>query len=191
MLARVSNIEAFRQWRENEESTVADLVRWITEDNPTPAMLAGTAFHKALETAPYGEHDVLEANGHTFLLPDAELVLPVIRELRGYKQYGALTVTGQVDALELPRVDDHKTTSRFDPERYLGGCSWKFYLDIFGGDVFRWNVFELRETKTPLTFEVAPPHRLEAYRYPGLRADCAALAADFLDFARVHLREAA
>lgn len=190
MLARVSNVEALRQWRQNEESTVADLVRWITEDHPTPPMLAGTAFHKALETAPDGDHDVLTANGHTFHLPDAVLHLPTIRELRGYKQYGGLTVTGQVDALELPRIDDHKTTSRFDPERYLSGCAWKFYLDIFGADVFRWNVFELREVG-PLTFEVSPPHRLEAYRYPGLHDDCAALAADYLSFAREHLREAA
>lgn len=189
MLARVSNIEAYRQWRENDQS-VEDLVRWITTDNPTPAMLAGTAFHKALETAADGEHSMLEANGHTFLLPDAELHLPAIRELRGYKAYGPLTVTGQVDALEGLRVDDHKTTSRFDPERYLSGCQWKFYLDIFGADVFRWNVFELREVG-PLTFQVGEPHTLEAYRYPGMRADCAALASEFHDFARLHLQAAA
>jgi hypothetical protein len=193
MLARVSNIESFRQWREDDEQTVDDLVRWITSSVPTPAMRAGTAFHKALETAPYGEHEVLVADGHSFILPDADLVLPAIRELRGYKAYGALTVTGQVDALDGIRVDDHKTTSRFDPERYLNGCSWKFYLDIFGADVFRWNVFELKEVGTPgaLLFEVKPPHTLEAYRYPGLQAECAALAADFLEFARDHLAEAA
>lgn len=190
MLARVSNVEALRQWREREDSPLADLIAWLTTDKPTPAMLAGTAFHKALETAEDGDHSVMEANGHTFLLPDAEIALPTIRELRGYKDYGDLTVTGQVDCLFGTRVEDHKTTSRFDAERYLAGCQWRFYLDIFGADVFRWNVFVLREVG-PLTFEVAPPEILEAYRYPGLHDDCAALAADYLTFARDHLRAAA
>src|SRR5699024_885043 len=85
MLARVSNLEAFRQYRESEDMTAACLVRWITASQPTPAMLAGTAFHAAIEVCGEGEFDTLEANGHTFLMPDAEIALPEIRELRGYK----------------------------------------------------------------------------------------------------------
>ena len=93
MLARVSNIEALRRWRLNEEP-VEDLVRWITTDNPTPAMLAGTAFHKALELAEPGDFDRLQANGMTFIMPDAEIALTEIREMRAERQYGPLTVSG-------------------------------------------------------------------------------------------------
>lgn len=186
MLARVSNLEAFRYWREAEEQTVEDLIERLTTFQPTPAMEAGTAFHAALEHAPYGEHDQLSANGYTFILPDSTLVLPQVRELRGFKAYGPLTVTGCVDATTGKRVDDHKTTARFDAERYLAGYPWRFYLDIFEADVFRWNVFEIRETKR-MVFEVSEPQTLEAYRYPGLHRDCARLAADFYEFARVHM----
>ncbi|WP_342643484.1 hypothetical protein [Rhodoligotrophos ferricapiens] len=183
MLARVSNIESFRRWRENEDQTVEDLVRFITTDEPSEAMLAGTAFHRALELAQDGEHQQLSANGYTFILGDGELALPEIRELRGYRRYGALTVTGQVDCTIGKMVHDHKTTARFDAERYLTGCQWKFYLEIFGADEFRWNVFEIKEVE-PLTYTVSAPHRLTAYRYPEMGEDCARLAADYLDFAR-------
>lgn len=189
MLARVSNIEAFRQWRLNEDQTAEDLVHWLTHDEPSEAMLAGTAFHKALELSTPGDYETLYANGYTFHMPDGELALPVIRELRGYQSYGPLTVTGCVDALEGKRVDDHKSTGRFDPDRYLAGYSWRFYLDIFGADVFRWNVFEISEVK-PKVYQVADPQILQTYRYPELHDDCARLAADFYEFARVYLPDA-
>lgn len=193
MLARVSNIEAYRQWKHwrplfdgQEEPTVEDLVAFITKDEPTPAMQAGTAFHKALERAQYGDHETFEANGYRFLLPDAEMTLPAIRETRAYHAYGGLTVTGQVDAIEGRVVYDHKTTAKFDPERYLDGYQWRFYLDLFGADEFRWNVFVMKEIE-PAVYQVSAPHLLSAYRYPGLAADCNALAADYLDFAHEHL----
>lgn len=188
MLARVSNIEAFRRWRENEDQSVEDLVRFITVDAPTPAMLAGTAFHDALEHAHEGSYEVLEAQGYTFHLADAELVLPTIREVRAYGTYGALTVTGKVDVLAGRRVDDHKTTARFDAERYLAGYQWRYYLDLFDADVFRWNVFEIKE-REPFVYEVAPPQLLEVTRYPGLHTDCMRMAADYLEFAQQHLNE--
>lgn len=188
MLARVSNIESFRRWREAEDQTVEDLVHWLTTDEPSEAMLAGTAFHKALELARPGDYDTLQALGYTFHLPDCELALPEVRELRAYGSYGPLQVTGQVDGMEGRRVDDHKTTSRFDAERYLAGYQWRFYLDIFGADVFRWNVFELKELE-PKVYRVSSPQLLETFRYPGLHDDCARLAADFYEFARQHLPE--
>ncbi|TMN18497.1 hypothetical protein [Pseudoxanthomonas sp. X-1] len=190
MLARVSNIESFRRWREDEEQTVEQLVQWLTTDNPSEAMLAGTAFHKALEDAAPGEYTEMEALGHKFILPDCDLALPTIRELRSYGMYGPLRVTGQVDGLQGRRVIDHKTTSRFDAERYLDGYQWRYYLDLFEADVFRWNVFVVKRVDHQV-YEVSPPQTLEAYRYPGMRQDCERLAADYYEFANQHLRQAA
>ena len=186
MLARVSSIESFRKWREDEEQSVDDLVRWLTVDEPSEAMLAGTAFHKAIELTTPGEYEQLSANGFTFLLPNAELVLPAIREVRAYGNYGPMQVTGQVDGLDGKRVDDHKTTGRVDLERYIEGYQWRFYLDLFGADVFRFNVFEIKEVARRV-YEVKPPQLLELCRYPGMHRDCERLAADFYEFASVHL----
>lgn len=191
MLARVSEIETFRRWRADEDATPEDLVARLTDFQPSEAMEAGTAFHKALELAEPGDYDVLEANGYTFLLPeDCAIALPSIRELRCFGSYGPLRVTGQVDCLYGTRVEDHKTTSYFNADGYLEGCQWRFYLDLFGADVFRWNVFEITaDRKRERCYTVKPPHILEQCRYPGLRDDCMALAAGFYDFARLHLPE--
>jgi hypothetical protein len=197
MLTRVSNIEAWRQWMNwkplfegQDEPSLDDLVRHITTDEPSPAMLAGTAFHAAIEKAPNGDHQTFEANGHRFILPDAEIGLSAIRELRGFKDYGGLTVSGKVDCLDGRIVIDHKTTGKVDIERYLNGCQWRFYLDIFGADVFRWYIFEIKEVGE-LTYEVKAPQTLEARRYPELASDCSRLAEGFLNFAlRIGLPDA-
>lgn len=195
MLARVSNVEAYRQWKNwtplfegQDEPTVEDLVKFITSDEPTEAMKAGTAFHKAMELARDGSYETFEANGYRFILPDAEISLPEIREMRAFRAYGGLTVTGQVDCVEGKIVIDHKTTSKFDPDRYLAGYQWRFYLDIFGADEFRWNVWVIKELEEKV-YSVAAPQELKACRYPEMHDDCEALAVDYLDFARNHLQE--
>lgn len=189
MLARVSEIETFRRWRSDEDATPEDLVARLTDFQPSEPMLAGTAFHKALELAEPGEYETLEANGYTFLLPhDCAIALPAIRELRCFGQYGPLRVTGQVDCLYGKRVEDHKTTAYFGADGYWEGCQWRFYLDLFGADVFRWNVFELTpDRKRERTYTVKPPHILEQCRYPGLHTDCMKLAGEFYEFAERHM----
>lgn len=193
MLARVSNIEAYRQWKNwqplfdgQDEPTLEDLIRQITTDEPSEAMQAGTAFHKALEVAQEGSHETFEANGYRFILPDGDLPLPELREMRAARWYGGLQVTGQVDCVRGRLVIDHKTTGRFDPERYLNGCQWKFYLDIFGADEFQWNVFEIKEVEEKV-YRVSSPQVLRSYRYPLMNGFCADLAAEYLEFARAHL----
>jgi hypothetical protein len=189
---RVSNVERFRQWEQDEEAEVADLVADILGmSEPSPLMLAGTAFHKALEVADTGDGiPALHADGYEFLFEGDgfEVALAPVRELRASKVYTVdgepFRITGQVDALCGLRIEDHKTTGRFDPERYIGGCQWKLYLDIFGADHFRWNVFEIREGDHERQFRVMDQHRLEQFRYPTLGADCQALVERFARFVR-------
>lgn len=189
MLTRVSNIEAYRRWLSweprfdgDEEPTLDELVRMLTTDEPSEAMMAGTAFHAALEKAQHGEHSEFSANGYRFELPDAEIELPEIREMRAFKVYDGLSVSGKVDCLNGTVVHDHKTTSRVDLERYMEGCQWRFYLDIFEANTFRWNIFEIKELE-PKVYRVSPPQILTAYRYPELSTDCHRHASEYLEFA--------
>lgn len=189
MTFRVSEVESFRQWRDDEDADLEKLLaRMRGQTEASEAMLAGTAFHKALELAPLGSATELHALGYTFKFVDEfEIAIPTIRELRAGKTYHgdgySLTVSGQLDAIEGRRVEDHKTTGRFDPERYIGGYQWRLYLSIFGADHFRWNVFEIAVTDDPLTWEVFASHRLEQYRYPGMERDCERLVHDLARFA--------
>jgi hypothetical protein len=192
MLVRVSNIETYRRWRADPDAIPEDLVTRLTDFQPTEPMLAGTAFHKCMEDAVPGEYDRMKADGYTFILPDSAIALPAIRELRCYGDFGPLRVTGQVDALYGKRVEDHKTTAYFNGEGYMEGCQWRFYLDLFQADVFRWNVFEIKPIRgQEKTYEVSAPQTLEQYRYPGLHDDCMDLAAGFYQFATTHMKEAA
>lgn len=190
MIFRVSECESFRQWRADEEAELSDLLaRLRGEIPPSDAMLAGTAFHRALELATVGEAAELEANGYRFTLDcDACLALPDVRELRASKAYGPITITGCVDVIHGLRIEDHKTTGRFDPDRYLDGYQWRFYLDIFGAKVFRWNVFEIRE-KAPRVYSVFAAHQLEQHAYQRMHDDCARLASDLHQFALTHMPE--
>lgn len=184
MLARVSSLETFRRWRLDESASPAQLVERLTNFEPTEAMQAGTALHAALEVAQSGDFATLEANGYTFIMPDADIAIPSVREVRASGEYGPLTVTGKFDALHGNRIEDHKTTGSFRPDGYMEGCQWRFYLDIFGCDIFRWNVFEVRADRgEPKTYHVKPPHFLEQCRYPGMHDDCMSLAHEFHEFA--------
>ncbi len=203
MKCRVSHVEAFRQWEADETYELDTLLsRLRGEDEPSPAMAAGTAFHKALELSPTGINaESIGANGHRFTFAgDFDIELAPIRELRASKVYTVdgepITISGQVDAIAGLRIEDHKTTGRFDPDRYLSGYQWRLYLDIFCADVFRWNVFEMVEIAAEfnsgdIAYEVFAAHRLEQYRYPALGADCQAMVERFARFAREHLEVAA
>jgi len=192
---RVSSVERFRQFEHDEDAELADLIADITGwSEPSGAMLAGTAFHKALELSPTGlDVASIGAEGHTFLFEGEgfEIGLTAVRELRASKTYVVdgrpITISGQVDAIEGKRIEDHKTTGRFDPERYLSGYQWRLYLDIFGADHFRWNVFEIAPTNEELLFRVMDQHRLEQFRYPALAADCQALVERFARFVRQYI----
>ncbi len=191
---RVSNVEAFRQFELDDEAEPGRFIDELLHGfEPSPAMQAGTAFHKALELAAPGETATeLNSQGHVFTFRgDFVVRLPAIRELRASKTYMVdgepIVISGQVDGIEGLRIDDHKTTSRFDPDRYLTGYQWRLYLDIFGASVFRWNVFELNELDV-LTYEVRDQHTLEQFRYPALGADCQRLVERFARFVREHVQ---
>lgn len=199
---RVSDVESFRQWEQDEELTEAWLLaRLRHEDATTQAQAAGTALHLALEHAHEGEADELHASGYTFRFPsDAVVVCPPIREQRRRRTWmvdGApITISGQVDGLDGLTVYDHKTTGRVDLERYLDGYQWRLYLAIFQAQRFVWQVFDMRPAHgepedEPRVYDVREVHQLEQHWYPGLEDDCAALVARFARFVRERMEVAA
>lgn len=191
MIFRVSEAETFRQWRDDEEAELSALLARLRGiEPPSQAMLAGTAFHAILERASAGEViEHAEQDGFRFIVEvEAELALSPIREYRAQKQYPGIAITGQLDHLDGLRVEDHKTTGQFDPDRYLFGYQWRLYLDIFDAQVFRWNIFEMREID-PSVYLVHRMHQLEQRRYPGMEMDCERLAVDLAEFAKRNMPE--
>lgn len=194
MRVSATDLDAFRYWRDSEEASLEALVAQLRRElAPTEPMLAGTAFHKALELAPYEELATLQADGYTFDLElDAEIDLPVIRELKATRELvidgEPVTLVCVADTVDGRKISDHKLTSRFDADRYLAGYQWRVNLLVFDAQEFRWNAFEARLDK-PGHYIVHTLHTLTAARYPALEDDVRRELADFLAFARVHLPE--
>lgn len=191
-----TELDAFARWRDDEEAELEPLLAQLRRQaEPNEAMLAGHALHTALEHAQPGEFDRLEAEGYTFLFPNAaEVRLPDIREVKGERVYivagCAVTLVGKVDALHGTVVIDHKTTSSFEAEKFLSTYQWRVYLDVFDAHCFIWLVFEMHEAKdAERTYEVRQVHPLAQYRYPAMREDVERLLAEFVEFAREHLPE--
>ena len=179
-VVRVSTLEAFRRWRNDEDSSVDDLFH-VPE---TEAMRVGTALHKVLELSSAGTFDKVCSDGYTFRF-DCDIEIPAmqVKEFRSNKRYGDLTVSGQCDGIIGRTVYDYKTTGFFSTDKYLDGYQWRYYLDIFGLDVFRWLVFVIEpDRQDSCLYSVREFHQLEALRYSGLHTDCMALAKDFQDF---------
>jgi len=195
MRVSVTDLDAFRSWRYSEDGSLDELLaRLRREEPPTEQMLAGSALHAALEHAEAGEVTTLDRDGFTFHIEaDVSLALPELREIKAEKVYVVdglpVVVVGKVDTLYGNTVDDHKTTSHFDAERFLDTYQWRFYLDIFDADRFRWNVFEMAEGAEPRTYRVFGFHQLDQYRYVGMHEDCMDLLREFVAFARTHMPE--
>jgi colicin import membrane protein len=198
LYARVTAIDSFAKWRRgtgfDKKLSSEEFVEKVAsrEREEKRQLTIGKALHKALEFGQAGEFDTLEADGFTFhFAAGCEVQLAPIRELRVEHQYGELIVSGQVDGLEGKRVDDHKSTSApFNAASYTEGWQWRFYLDIFEADRFRWNVFPIRPfldaegQPVPNHFHVDSVETFEACRYPGMAEECAQLAAEYADFLR-------
>lgn len=195
-MLRVSatDIDALRRYRGDEDAELADLLAQLRrESEPTEAMMAGTALHKALETAEAGELRGFAVDGFTFDIEvDAEIDLPPTREMKGTREYVVdgciVTLVGKVDAIHGKRVDDHKFTSRYDAERYMDSYQWRIYLDIFGADEFRWNIFEGKEAfEGSRHYAIRAFHKLTMHRYPGMSNDIMREVRSFVSFAREFL----
>jgi hypothetical protein len=190
----VTDIDRLRWFRQDEDAELSTfLADMRRETPPTEAMMAGTALHKALETAALGDHKGFRQDGYTFSFEtDAELDLPAIREIKATGEFVVdgcvVTLVGKVDAVHGGRVDDHKLTGRYDPERFLGSHQWRCYLLLLGADLFRWNVFEATES-SPKNYLVKHIHQLTMHRYPGMRDDVIRELGWFVQFARAYLPE--
>ena len=181
-MVRVSQVDAFRDYLESEDMEIDAFLGGLVDSKPNEAMLRGSAFHRALEISNDADNEVLSADGYHFIFDgDFELELPRIREVRASKNYGGIIVSGKTDSICGNLMIDHKSTSRFDAERYYQKYQWRFYLDIFKADRFRWNIFEMDEIG-PYVYRIRDLHILEQCRYPDLEKDCAAMAGQMRRF---------
>ena len=181
--ASVTNLELFRVWRQREDLSHDWLLNRIRGlEPPSESMLAGRAFHEALEGAG-GDRISTFARGPYRFDFSCDAVIPAtpLRELPVEKMYGELLVRGRVDSWVGGEILDYKTTKKFDADRLMEGYQWRYYLDMTGCDSFCWKVFVMRELGEPQSYEIYQSHTLYQKRYPSLHEDCERLAREYLE----------
>jgi hypothetical protein len=171
----VTDLDSYLYWRSAEDMELSELVARLTgKSEPTPAMLAGRAFHTLLENSKEGDLETAVVDGFTFVFAfDGEIAVPNIRELKAEHVFqtpsGTVTLVGKVDGLHGNTVNDYKLTERFEAERYADSYQWRSYLTMFGATRFVYDVFQARYNGDRVT--VYDYHRFPVCAYPGMADD--------------------
>lgn len=193
MRISVTDLDSFRYFKASEEMDLAELLsRLRREEPPSPAMLAGRALHKVLETASWESADTAEADGYKFhFRASCEIAWLPVRELKGEimlpSPAGPVTLVGVIDGLD-GAIYDHKLTKRFDAERYADSYQWRCYLTMFGAKKFVYNVFEGEQDETG-DYNIWGFHRFQLYAYEGMRNDVLREVGELAELIAKHIPE--
>lgn len=207
---RVTAIEAFRRYLANGDNDYYEITEQSVIDSVTGAFKGneqtriGTAFHSIVQIG-NPEHKIIDGgdefdvDGFKVRLAKKHCMLALAyrnehpnayHEFRGYKDYGRAVVTGCADMIDGVEIRDIKTKySTPSDADYINSCQWRYYLDIFGADVFHFDLFVFNGYKKEkhgydvrgleLTRHTPP---ITCYRYPEMENDNLALLNQFLDF---------
>ena len=182
MRVSVTDLDAYRYYRENEDMTVSDYVARLERRTPQhPRAALGERFHTALE--------VLARDGnwpdHFFDLSrvDVALARPDLAEFGVRREYflhgNSVTLSGRIDAMVGRTLVDYKTTRRIDLESYADAMQWRCYLALVPeAEWFQYEVFSLTDIIDERCF-VADHKRLRLHRYAGLEDDVRSALADY------------
>lgn len=192
MRISVTSLDAYRLYMNSEWFTFDMLLdQLLRRTPPTQAMLAGSAFHRLLETSSEAELEDATVDGFAFDFTalDATVGMPKIREMKATKEYGGITIVGKVDALEGLRIWDHKLTGQFDTDKYMDSYQWRAYLEIFNADRLTYNVFTV--SKKNGIWKVYKFDELDCYRYPCMGQDVERMVYEFAEFMNAYVADKA
>lgn len=211
-LVRTTAIEAFRRYLANGDNDYYEITEQLVIDSVTGVFegneytYIGSAFHSIVEYGKevpmksvengalmfVGGHDVYLSKNQVHVALDYRDEHPnAYHEFRGYKDYGRAIVTGCADMIDGVEICDIKTKySTPSDADYINSCQWRYYLDIFGADVFHFDLFVFNGYKKEkhgydvrgleLTRHTPP---ITCYRYPEMENDNLALLNQFMDWA--------
>jgi hypothetical protein len=195
MRLSVSDLDSYLYWKGAEDMDLDALLRRLRrEEPPTPAMLAGTAFHSLLENADTCDLSDAEQDGFKFRFDlESAIAMPQIKELKAehlvQTTAGPVVLVGKVDGLRGSTIIDYKLTERFDAERYADSYQWRCYLMIFRAQRFTYEVFQCRHTDDAIV--VTEHHPLTFYAYPGMEQDVLRELAGLAELVAKHVPEKA
>lgn len=187
----VTMLDTYVYGMESDDISSEELAQQLFgEFKQSPAMAAGTAFHKHLE---YGME--LNQSPYHFVLPDdldGTLELGSIRERKyEWPVFDDVVLVGKIDAETAFKVIDHKLTKQFDQDRYMDSMQWRAYLAMRNKCHFAYQVFEhaglpaVPNEHGLYEVMIKKYHVLEQFAYRGMAEEVKEVAYDLAEFARV------
>lgn len=172
--------ETFEEY--TEDMFLNGLLGLDFDKDKSAAEAAGTACHEMLQFASYGTlKNEYIINGWKIINEcDAEVELPLLREIPVSGTIGGYNLKGTVDALDATTVFDHKFTSSLDVDKYMSSLQWKTYLLLTGRKQFVYNLFEVKVNKELKTVTIKGYHRLKLHSYDGMQAEVELVLSDYL-----------
>lgn len=195
MIFHVTDLDGLIWYRRIENMGLDEIKgRLLRTAEPNEQMQIGTAWHSILENPP-DEIRKIERNGFRFRVDcDFSLELPQIREIRAQKSYRigdySVSLTGGCDGVSGSLVSDHKLTFKPNPESYFDSYQWKAYLDIFGGDTFRYYIYSARQDRKTGEIVIYDISTMSLYRYPEMQNDLLVGIRELVEFCREWVPEA-
>lgn len=208
-LIRVTALEKFRRYINDvssydTEQSVIDTICGEFKGNVLTRI--GTAFHSIIECGEpsYANPDegcVIDVDDYGVRFDARQLQVALdyrnehpgaFHEIRRYKDYGCAVVTGCADMIDGLEIRDIKTKySTPSDADYINSCQWRYYLDIFGAEVFHFDLFVFHGyNKDNHGYDVrgleltrhTPP--ITCYRYPAMQDDNLELLNEFIEWAK-------
>ena len=185
MRVSVTDLAAYRRFRNTDQTFEQWLARWKRQIPPTPAMRAGTRFHRFLETGgrDYADRVVFKLD-FTPIQPDS-CEVPLSREFAIGGE--SVKLVGRLDAIHGKTILDYKLLSRYpEVEKYSGSVQWRSYFVLYPqAERFRYQFFIRDYAADPAQVVVVRDVRECAFsRYPGVEDDVTGLLADYRGFIR-------
>ncbi len=184
MRVSVTDLAAYRRFRNTDQTFEEWLARWKRQIPPTPAMRAGTRFHRFLETGgrDYADQIVFKPD---FTPLQADICeVPLTRDFTVGGEN--VKLVGRLDAICGKTILDYKLLSRYpEVEKYSGSIQWRSYFVLYPqAERFRYQFFIRGYTADPEVVVVRDVQECTFSRYPGVEDDVTGLLADYRAFIR-------
>ena len=184
MRVSVTELADYRRFRNTDQTFEQWLARWKRLIPPTPAMRAGTRFHRFLETGGRDYADRVKFDlDFTPIQPDF-CEVPLSREFTIGEE--SVKLVGRLDAIHGTTILDYKLLSRYPKvEKYAGSVQWRSYFVLYPqAEQFRYQFFIRGYSGDPQVVVVRDVRECAFSRYPDVEEDVTALLADYRGFIR-------
>lgn len=188
----VTDVDSYLYYcNEDVDMTLDELLaRLRRETEPTDELLAGIAWHKALENLDdQSELLLIEQDGYRFTI-EADIELPYA-EQREIKKEAVFTIgehevtlVGKADVVNANSVADYKLTSNPNLEKYFDAFQWRAYLVIFQALFFEYLVFQAYVKGKDVT--IKNMHAFKTWTYTDIKNDVIDMLTRYVEFAEQH-----